>query len=145
MEKCNDVMRKTDSMGRYAAIYMHSQNALLPYHHTPYSGTQDFMVSYSNAEMSRTLVTEKGLTSYTMKTYPIGHTVNMDELNDLMTFLQTVLPPDDQTYVKVKDPADMSVKELKAAIRKAGLESQARGLMEKSDFVKLLVQHQNKS
>ena len=35
----------------------------------------------------------------------------------------------------------MSVKELRAAIRRAGLGSQAVGLMEKSEFVKLLRDH----
>lgn len=37
-----------------------------------------------------------------------------------------------------KDPEDMSIKELIAAIRSAGLESKAVGFMEKSEFVKLL-------
>lgn len=37
-----------------------------------------------------------------------------------------------------KDPEDMTIKELKAAIRSAGLESKAVGFMEKSEFVKLL-------
>jgi hypothetical protein len=35
----------------------------------------------------------------------------------------------------------MSVKELKAAIRKAGLNRKAVGLMEKHEFVKLLQEH----
>ena len=35
----------------------------------------------------------------------------------------------------------MSVKELKAAIRKAGLASKAVGLMEKSEFIKLAQDH----
>jgi hypothetical protein len=38
----------------------------------------------------------------------------------------------------------MSVKELKAAIHKAGLDHQARGLIEKQEFVKLLRDHQAK-
>ncbi len=38
----------------------------------------------------------------------------------------------------------MSVKELKAAIRKAGLGQQAVGLMEKQEFVKLLKDYREK-
>ena len=43
----------------------------------------------------------------------------------------------------MKDPSEMSVKELKAAIRKAGIGSKAVGLMEKSEFVKLVKDHRD--
>jgi len=38
----------------------------------------------------------------------------------------------------LKDPRDMSIKELKAAIGKAGLGNRAVGFMEKREFVELL-------
>ena len=41
----------------------------------------------------------------------------------------------------MKDPSEMSVKELKEAIRQAGLGQKALGLTEKSEFVKLLKKH----
>jgi hypothetical protein len=41
----------------------------------------------------------------------------------------------------VKAPSDMSVKELMAAIRAAGMSSQAVGLSEKSELVALLESH----
>ena len=52
-----------------------------------------------------------------------------------------VLPFDADLVIPAKDPSEMSVKELKAAILSAGLQNQARGLCEKSEFVKLLVEH----
>ena len=42
---------------------------------------------------------------------------------------------------KDKGIAEMSVKELKQAIAKAGLESQSVGFYEKSEFVALLLEH----
>ena len=44
---------------------------------------------------------------------------------------------------KLKEPSKMSVKELKEAIRNAGLGSKAVGLVEKSEFVKLVQDHRN--
>jgi hypothetical protein len=64
-------------------------------------------------------------------------------LRESLKFLNAVLPPDETFKVQVKDASDMSVKELKAAIRKAGLGNKAVGLMEKSEFVKLLQDHRD--
>ena len=60
----------------------------------------------------------------------------------MMQFLAKTLPPDDSCKIKLKDPKDMSIKELKAAIRKAGLGSKAVGLMERvssSNWCKIIV------
>jgi hypothetical protein len=54
-------------------------------------------------------------------------------------FLVKVLPDDPSVCIQLKDPAEMSVKELKQALRKAGLSSV--GLMEKSEFVQVLKDH----
>lgn len=48
---------------------------------------------------------------------------------------------DASAVVKGKAPNEMSVKELKAAIRNAGLASQAVGFSEKQEFVTLLEAH----
>jgi lysophospholipase-2 len=105
-------------------------------------GNSDPMVTLQVAEKSRDMVLSKGATKYELKSYSgLQHSVNMEEIGDFKDFLLSVLPPDDTCKVQLKDPSEMSVKELKAAIRKAGLGSKAVGLMEKAEFVKLLEEH----
>jgi lysophospholipase II len=106
-------------------------------------GTQDMLVNYSLAQKSKNKVQESGVKSYTIKSYPIGHTVDMKELTDVIHFLKGILPPDDTCKIQLKDVQDMSVKELREAIRKAGLSSKAVGLMEKPEFVRLLQDHRD--
>ena len=108
-------------------------------------GTNDPLVTLAVAQKSQTLLLKtKGATKYELKTYPgLQHSINMQELADAQKFLETVLPPDDSCKVVLKDPNEMSVKELKAAILKAGLGRKAVGLMEKHEFVKLLQEHRN--
>lgn len=102
-------------------------------------GTQDMVVNHALAGKSRDKVLGHGATDYTIESYPIGHTVSMDELRRVEEFLTRVLPDDSSFRIQLKDPSDMTVKELKLAVRKAGLSSV--GLMEKSEFVKLLKDH----
>jgi lysophospholipase II len=106
-------------------------------------GTVDMVVSYPLAQKSKNKVQEKGCTNYTIKSYPIGHTVDMKELSDVLQFLKESVPPDETCRVKVKDVQDMTVKELREAIRNAGLSQKAVGLMEKSEFVRLLQDHRD--
>jgi lysophospholipase-2 len=101
-------------------------------------GTQDPMVQFTMAQKTKQTVTSLGVEDYTLETFPIPHTVSPPELKKVLAFISKVLPPDESIKVQVKDPKDMSVKELKAAIRKGGLGSKAVGFMEKSEFVKLL-------
>jgi len=101
-------------------------------------GTQDNLVHPSLASKSKTTVEEKGAKDYTYKSYPIAHTVSIDELADVREFLKGKLPPDDSCRIRVKDASEMSLKELKAVIRKAGLASKAVGFCEKSEFIKLV-------
>lgn len=105
-------------------------------------GEVDPMVKVDLAKKSKEMVTGMGATNYELKTYPgLVHTVSMDEIADVKVFLEGILPVDDSCNVKLKDPSDMSVKELKEAIRKAGIGNKAVGLMEKSEFVKLVQDH----
>ena len=101
-------------------------------------GTQDMVVAYPLAQKSKTKIQELGCTNYTIQSYPIGHTVDMKELADVLKFLKERLPPDETFKIKVKDANEMSVKELREAIKKAGLSHKAIGLMEKPEFVQLL-------
>ena len=106
-------------------------------------GTADPLVTLAVAQKSKMLMTGvKGATNYELKTYPgLQHSINMQELADAKAFLERVLPADDSCRITLKDPSEMSVKELKAAIRKAGLAHKAVGLMEKHEFVKLVKEH----
>ena len=107
-------------------------------------GTQDPLVQYAMAAKTKAKLTEMGFTAdYTLASYPIPHTVSPQELRDALAFLSKVLPPDATCKVQLKEPSSMSVKELKAAIMKAGLGSKAVGLMEKSEFVQLLQDHRD--
>jgi len=101
-------------------------------------GTMDPLVQFPMAQKTKETVEGLGVKSYTLESFPIPHTVSPAELQKMMQFLAKTLPPDDSCKIKLKDPKDMSIKELKAAIRKAGLGSKAVGLMEKSEFIKLV-------
>ena len=107
-------------------------------------GTADPMVPLAVAQKSQELLAERGAKEYSLKSYPgVAHTVSMEEIADVKEWLKRVLPPDDSCKIVLKDPTEMSVKELKAAIRKAGLGQKAVGLMEKQEFVKLLQDYRN--
>jgi hypothetical protein len=80
--------------------------------------------------------------SYELKSYRgLQHSVDDNVLQDVISFLETRVPHDPAFAVPIKSPADMSIKELKAALREAGLLSQAVGFVEKSEFVRLLDEH----
>jgi hypothetical protein len=76
---------------------------------------------------------------YQFRSYPgVGHTVTPDELTHIKAFIQSTIPDDPAYLLKPKDPSEMSVKELREAIKKRGLGHKAVGLTEKSEFVQLL-------
>jgi len=85
-----------------------------------------------------------GHTKYNFKSYPIPHTVSPQVIDDASQFLQSIIPHDEAFAIKPKEPAEMSVKELKAAIRNAGLVEKAKGFTEKSEFVELLLKHRQR-
>ena len=96
------------------------------------------------AEKTKAILLQKGATAYELKSYAgLAHTVSMTELADVQAFLSVVLPPDDTCKIYTKAASDMSVKELREAIRQAGLGQKAVGLMEKQEFVKLLQEYQD--
>ena len=82
------------------------------------------------------------MTNYTLKTYRgVGHTISMDMLADCGRFLLSQLPHDPAFAIKPKAPGEMSIKELKQAIRQCGLGAQAASFYEKQEFVRLLEEH----
>lgn len=107
-------------------------------------GEADPMIQVGMAQKSQGIVIEEGCTNYELKTYRgLPHSVNMEEIEDIQKFLAKVLPDGEEHKVTLKDPSDMSIKELKAAIRNAGIGNKAVGLMEKTEFVKLVQDHRN--
>lgn len=124
-------------------------------------GSADPMVRYEWAESTKTEITRqvftsmcftpnlfvnilmfKGCSSYELRSYAgLGHSLNQEEIQHAMSFISSTLPHDQAFVPAPKDPAEMSVKELKEAIRLAGLSNQARGFCEKEEFVNLLKEH----
>ncbi|GMH61229.1 hypothetical protein TrLO_g232 [Triparma laevis f. longispina] len=101
-------------------------------------GTVDPMVQFPMAKKTESTLKEAGIENYELKAYEIQHTVIPEELAYALDFIKRCLPPDESCAVKEKEIDEMSVKELKAAIRKGGLGSQAVGLVEKSELRNLL-------
>lgn len=114
------------------------------FHSTPIlhcHGEEDPLVQLGMAQRTKQVLESMGSTQYTMKTYTgMAHSTSVDEINDVVDFVSRILPMDveDTCKVTLKDPTDMSIKELRASIRNAGLTSNAIGFMEKREFVKLL-------
>ncbi|KAL7531010.1 hypothetical protein ACHAXR_003803 [Thalassiosira sp. AJA248-18] len=107
-------------------------------------GQVDPLVKMEAAKESQSTVTERGATNYKFTPYPgLAHSVNPQEIADVLNFLQKVLPPtdDESCKIKLKDPSEMSIKELKGAIAKAGLGRQALGFSEKREFIDLVRSH----
>jgi len=112
-------------------------------------GEADPMVQVRMAKRSQqVLMEEKGAKEYELKTYPnLVHSVNPEEVMEVLSFLKRVLPMDgdgvEECKVKLKDPKDMSIKELREAIRMAGIGRKAIGFTEKSEFIRLIEDHRS--
>ena len=106
-------------------------------------GTADPVVIYGHAERTRRHVTEKGVKSYIVRAFDgVGHTVSPEIMQTALNFLTEILPNKPEFAIKPKAARDMTVKELKDAIRKAGLHGQSLGFFEKREFVALLEGYQ---
>eukprot|EP00600_Ochromonadales_sp_CCMP1393_P012896 CAMPEP_0175015542 /NCGR_PEP_ID=MMETSP0005-20121125/11245_1 /TAXON_ID=420556 /ORGANISM="Ochromonas sp., Strain CCMP1393" /LENGTH=316 /DNA_ID=CAMNT_0016272547 /DNA_START=329 /DNA_END=1279 /DNA_ORIENTATION=+ len=102
-------------------------------------GDADPVVKPEWARMTEEGLKKLGMVDYKLKFHKgVGHTISMPILADCQAFLMEHLSDDAKYRIPPPDPATMSVKELKAAIRKNGLASQAAGFAEKQEFVKLL-------
>ena len=106
-------------------------------------GTADPVVLHDWAVKTREFVLGQGKKEYELKSYAnLAHSASNEEMADALAFVTKCLPDDSRYNLPPPDPKTMSVKELKAAIVEAGLASQARGFTEKSEFIELLVEHQ---
>ena len=86
----------------------------------------------------------QGLQNYDLKAYRgMQHTCSPSEIRDAAQFISTIIPDSPELAIKPKDPSTRSIKELKAAIKSAGLGARAAGLMEKHEFVSLLTEYYN--
>lgn len=105
-------------------------------------GNSDPVVRFEMATKTRDYIQSKGATAYEFKSYPgLAHSVSPQEINYACEFLKEILPFNAEFAIPAKLPSQMSVKELKLAVRNNGLSSQAIGFSEKSEFVKLLEDH----
>lgn len=105
-------------------------------------GTGDMVVRYDWAQKTKEAVEEKGIKSYDLRSYEgMAHTVNAGVLAAVQEFVSDKLPLNEDLAIKIKDPSEMSIKELKTAVRNAGLSSKALGFSEKQEFVFLLKSH----
>lgn len=115
-------------------------------------GEIDSVVSVQAAKMSKERITSLVKESvvgngdtYELKTYRgLDHSVSTEELNDVVSFLKRVIPPINDG-MSIDDPTKMSVRQLRDAIGKAGLDRQAKGMLEKSELVNLLLQHREQT
>lgn len=86
----------------------------------------------------------QGATNYQLKSYQgLGHSLNQQVIQDALQFLLQRVPHDPSYALPAKSPSEMSIKELKEAIRQAGLSHRANGFREKSEFVDLLTEYRN--
>ena len=85
-------------------------------------GARDPLIKLSVAEKSKHSIIEKGHNSdYMFKVYPhMAHSACQEEMIELVAFLKNIF-----TTGTAKSPKDMSVKELRAALRAAGIRDDA--------------------
>jgi lysophospholipase II len=105
-------------------------------------GTHDPVVRHEWAVKTKGHLEGLGFKDYELKDYPgMQHSACPEEMAYALAFLQKHIPNDPSLALKPKDPTEMSVKELKAAIQRAGLASKTLGFNEKSEFIELLKAH----
>lgn len=84
----------------------------------------------------------QGLEKYHLSMHAgVGHSISGEMLREAQQFIGQCLPHSEEFVIKPKPPREMSVKELKVAIRHHGLGQQAVGFTEKDEFIRLLEEH----
>jgi Phospholipase/Carboxylesterase len=88
------------------------------------------------------LINQKGARAYELRTYTgVPHSVSVDIIRDATEFLQRILPDRPELALKPPKPSELSIKQLKEAIKRAGLASKCVGFSEKGEFVSLLEEY----
>ena len=109
-------------------------------------GDSDVVVRHDWAVKTKETIVAYGVKNYELKTYNrLGHGINQELQEYAFHFISKCLVDDPSLALKAKEFSEMSVKELKIAIRNYGLGSQAMGFSEKQEFVKLLEEHKLKN
>ena len=94
---------------------------------------------YQWALNTKSFLTSAGITNLELKSFEnVPHTVTPEILTQSLSFIREVLPNDPKYVIPMKEPKEMSIKELKNAIKNAGLLSKTLGFVEKSEYVRLL-------
>ena len=107
-------------------------------------GTADPVVRFEWAQKTKKHIEDLGFKGYELKEYAgMQHSACPEEIQYALNFLVKCLPDDPTLALKPKDPTDMSVKELKQAIQRAGISKKTLGFSEKSEFVELLKAHRD--
>lgn len=102
-------------------------------------GKSDPVVIHQWALKTKDFLLSQGLTSHRLLSYDnVMHTVTPTIIQEVKKFLSDILPFDAAIVMKPKPPKEMSIKELKEAIREAGMTSQTKGFAEKYEYVNLL-------
>jgi lysophospholipase-2 len=105
-------------------------------------GKADEVVAYERALESKEFLLSRGVTAYRFVAIEgMGHTVSLSVLEACIDFIKVHLAHDDALVVQPKPFKEMSVKELKQALREAGIGNKAIGFNEKAEFVELLEAH----
>lgn len=58
-----------------------------------FHGRYDEMVPFAAAQQTKNVLEAAGVSSITLKSYPMEHSTHPDEINDFVDFLSSVLPP----------------------------------------------------
>lgn len=121
-----------------------SENTPILHCHGEVDSVVPVQAAKSSKDRVSSLVKESGVgngETYEVKTYRgLDHSVSMEELDDVVNFLRRVIPPIIDAN-SMTNPAQMSVRQLRDAIAKAGLDKEARGVLEKSELVNILSKH----
>lgn len=97
-------------------------------------GTNDPVVNYQMAVKTQSVLQQQhNVESYQLKSYPIAHTLSMDELQDVQQFLLQQLPDHPQYCCSSDVATQWSIKQLKTMCQVYGMDT--RTFTEKSELV----------
>lgn len=138
-EKLGGVVCLSGYLPAASKFKMTEQGKLTPVFHG--HGSRDPLIKTRVAEKTKKAISDQMQSGvkYEYRIYPhMAHSTCQDEMDDLITFFKSVIPP--VTAVSNKLPKEMSVKELKVALRAIGLNDAS--FIEKSEMIAALENHE---